>query len=105
MSASFDKANIKTGLENEHLEMEAKMIKLENIDVCNLTAQVMKRCNVIRDKNYGSKLLFKKTGIVCGARSGANMVHEPILKRDRAQSCNGTRNKQFTLSKFAAGSE
>ena len=36
-------------------------------------------CNVVRDKNYGSKNLFKKTGVVCGARGGASNVYEPVL--------------------------
>jgi len=45
----------------------------------NITNEVLKVCNVVREKNYGSKLLQKKTGIACGARTGASQVHEPLL--------------------------
>jgi len=46
----------------------------EKIDVQNLTNSLLKICNIIRDKNYGSNLLFKRTGVVCGAKSGSGNV-------------------------------
>jgi hypothetical protein len=45
----------------------------------NITNEVLKVCNVVREKNYGSKLLHKKTGVAGGARTGADQVHEPLL--------------------------
>ena len=51
----------------------------------NITNEVLKVCNVVREKNYGSKLLQKKTGIACGARTGANEVHEPLLVSNTAK--------------------
>jgi len=51
----------------------------------NITNEVLKVCNVVREKNYGSKLLQKKTGIACGARTGASQVHEPLLVTNNAK--------------------
>ena len=51
----------------------------------NITNEVLKVCNVVREKNYGSKLLQKKTGIACGARTGASQVHEPLLVSNNAK--------------------
>jgi hypothetical protein len=55
----------------------------------------MKLCNINRDKNYGSKMLFKKTGIVCGAREGSSNVNEPVLKQ-RLQSSSGCHRRSKT---------
>ena len=38
-------------------------------------------CNIVRDKNYGSKTLLKKTGVICGAKNGVSNVYEPVLLR------------------------
>ena len=36
--------------------------------VSELTGKVLKVCNVVREKEYGSKVLYKQTGTICGAR-------------------------------------
>lgn len=57
----------------------------DNVSVEELTSQILKMCKVVRGKNYGSKSLMKKTGVVCGARYGSNNVHEPIILKNRAR--------------------
>ena len=52
----------------------------------DITNEVLKVCNVVREKNYGAKLLQKKTGVACGARAGASQVHEPLLMANTAKS-------------------
>ena len=74
----------------------------------NITNEVLKVCNVVREKNYGSKLLQKKTGIACGARTGASQVHEPLLvsnnaKRRRLAQSAAFRSRQH-LSQSQGGS-
>ena len=44
-----------------------------------MTNTTLKMCNIVRDKNYGSKSLFKKTGVICGAKAGVSNVYEPVL--------------------------
>jgi hypothetical protein len=51
----------------------------------HITNEVLKVCNVVREKNYGSKLLHKKTGVAGGARTGADQVHEPLLVSNTAK--------------------
>lgn len=87
--------------EDELRDKENKREGLEQINVKELTGEVLKVCNILRDKNHKSKMLFKKTGIVCGARYGANAVNQPILLThdSRAKSVQGlTRFKQVELN-------
>ena len=62
---------------------ETKKRTDDTVSVEDLTSQILKMCKVIRGKNYGSKILYKKTGVVCGARHGASTVHEPTMIKNR----------------------
>ena len=62
-----------------HDDQTIKSIDEGQPDFKNITNDVLKICNVVREKNYGSKMLQKKTGIVCGAKKGARYVYEPLL--------------------------
>jgi hypothetical protein len=54
--------------------------KIHN-NVPEITGSVLKVCNVIREKNFGSKVLYKQTGVVCGARAGSGTVYEPVIMK------------------------
>ena len=58
---------------------EVKEDKKIHNNVQDITSNVLKVCNVIREKNYGSKVLYKQSGTICGARSGTRSVHEPVM--------------------------
>ena len=75
-SRSMDFDNEEPSLDiNEEQDREDKKEGLEQINVQELTGQVLKVCNILREKNHQAKMLFKKTGVVCGARYGANAVN------------------------------
>lgn len=74
-------------LKQEYKSMRASL----NVNVPELTGKILKQCNVVRDKQYGSTMLKKHTGIAAGARSGSFKVHQPILdlQKVRARSSEG----------------
>ena len=47
---------------------ENERLLSETHDVSDLTNQVLKICNVVRDKNWGSKILYGRSGKIAGAR-------------------------------------
>ena len=55
--------------EDQNSTIDEKRREAQN-NISELTGNVLKVCNVIREKNYGSKVLYKQTGTICGARSG-----------------------------------
>ena len=67
--------------ENDEV-MEDK--KIHN-NVPDITSNVLKVCNVIREKNYGSKILYKQSGKICGARTGTRSVNEPVIQKRNQQ--------------------
>lgn len=77
-------------------DRENKKEGLEEIEVQELTLKILKYCNVIRDKKEESKMLLRKTGVVCGAKNGAAAVNEPLLTKfkQRIMSANpGSRHR------------
>lgn len=64
-------------------------------NVPDLTKRVLKVCNVIRDKNFGSKVLYKQSGVICGAKSGTKLVNQPFL-RSQCQSARRPRTSVGT---------
>lgn len=46
-----------------------------DVNIPEITGRILRSCNVVRDKYYGSKTLKKHTGVVAGARSGSNNVN------------------------------
>lgn len=66
-----------------------------NNNIPDIAGKVLKVCNVIREKNYGSKILYKQSGIICGARDGTKSVNEPVMIRTKSLS---TRNSNKFMS-------
>lgn len=68
----------------------------ENLDAADLTNELLRVCNVVREKNFGSKILYRKSGVVCGARAGVNSVNEPVVRRNITPSARGTTRRPGT---------
>lgn len=58
----------------------------EKLDVKDLTNSLLQLCNVVRYKNFGSKNLYKKTGVVCGAKNGSSLVFEPVILKNEQRN-------------------
>ena len=65
---------------DEEEDIIKKRMQLEHVDVQEVTKKILRMCKVVRDKSQGSRVLSKKTGIVCGAREGSRAVNEPLMK-------------------------
>ena len=75
----------------------------DTVDVEDLTAQILKMCKVVRSKNYGSKALMKRSGVVCGARNGSKNVTEPVIVKNKqrlSESLNCKEEFKSVLSQF-----
>jgi len=68
----------------------------ENVDAADLTNELLRVCNVVREKNFGSKILYRKSGVVCGARAGVHAVNEPVVRRNITPSARGTARRPGT---------
>jgi hypothetical protein len=90
LAASQDMNEIDIEAIHEKWDKDQKREGLEEVEVQDLTENILKDCNIIRDKNLKAKTLTKKTGVVCGARLGSDLVNEPIMKKikNRIQSAN-----------------
>jgi len=62
-----------------------------------LTNELLRVCNVVREKNFGSKILYRKSGVVCGARAGVYSVNEPVLRRNMTPSARANTRRPGTI--------
>lgn len=64
-----------------HDEKTGVRKKLINKQVVpDVTNELLKNCNIVREKRIGTKQLFSRTGKVCGAKDGASYVNEPLMR-------------------------
>ena len=63
-----------------------------------VTNELLKNCNVVRDKSIGSRNLLSRTGKVCGAKYGADFVNEPLMRQNYAKSSTNIRKNRNLFS-------
>ena len=95
--------NCEQGKSTDRLNMK----KNNNANVVpEVTHEVLKQCNVIREKSLGSRNLHSRTGKVCGAKEGIQNVYEPVMQQNfieqnktKRQSRNIFSQKHLPLNK------
>ena len=74
---------------------DGEVVKRKLIDVKKLvpevTNELLKNCNIVRDKSIGSKHLYSRTGKIAGAKDGVNFVNEPFMRQNQAKSSSNLR--------------
>ncbi len=81
--------------EDEENSTDGEVVKRKLINVKKLvpevTNELLKNCNIVRDKSICSKHLYSRTGKIAGAKNGVNFVNEPFMRQNQAKSSSNLR--------------